>query len=197
MRALLEALGINNYKYVTGYRGSLPARNALLKNEVNISDEALFAVVVDLASEVREGNVIPIAQTGLTQEGRRIPDPQAPKIPVAEEAVVAIKGAAVRDSIQYRALSLVTSMASLGRAVLVAPEVDPKLVIALRTAYAALNSDPAFQKDAERISGGVKMRLIAGDEAQAFALDMASLVQSDHEATDFLNRLTKRKPENQ
>lgn len=197
MRALLEALGITDYKYVTGYRGSLPARNALLRNEVNLSDEALFAIVVDLASEVRDGNVIPIAQTGLTRDGKRVLDPQTPHIPVAEEAVVAIKGDAVRDTVPYRALSLVTSMATLGRAVLAAPDVDPKHINALRKAYNALNSDPDFQKDAARLSGGVEMTLIAGEEAQTFAKNMANLVQTDREALDFLNELTTRKGESQ
>ena len=55
MRAFLDALGVRNVKYVSGYRGTLPARNALLKGEVNFSDESVVALAVDLASEVKDG----------------------------------------------------------------------------------------------------------------------------------------------
>ncbi len=43
MRSFLEALGIRDYKYVTGYRGTQPIRIALQRNEVNLSDESVVA----------------------------------------------------------------------------------------------------------------------------------------------------------
>jgi len=193
MRAFLEALGIKNYKYVSGYPGTLPARDALIKGEVNFSDESVVALAVDMASLVKDGTVVPLVQTGLTRQGKLVVDPRVPDMPIAEDEVVRLKGPAVRKSVEYRALVMVTSMAAMGRAVMAPPGLDPAIAGALRKAVGALDSDPGFVKDSINVMGGEKVDLISGEEAQKFAEDIAGMVKSDKEANEYLNNLAKKK----
>lgn len=193
MRAFLEALGIRNFKYVSGYPGTLPARDALIKGEVNFSDESVVALAVDMASLVKDGTVVPLVQTGLTRSGKLVVDPRVPDMPIAEDEVVRIKGPAVKKTVAYRALVMVTSMAAMGRAVMLPPGVDPAVAGALRKAVGALNTDPAFVKDSIKIMGGEKVELISGEDAQKFAEDIAAMATSDKEANEYLNALAKKK----
>ena len=193
MRSFLEALGIRNYKYVTGYRGTRPIRHALQSNEVNLSDESVVALATDLASDVKAGKVVPLAQSGLTRNGERVPDPRVPMVPIAQDAIIAVKGEAVRKSVEFRAMVLVESMVSLGRAVFAPPGIDPAAGKLLRDAVGKLNKDSAFQKDARRLTGGTEMELIAGATAQRFAQEITGLVKSDPEAIAYLENKAKRK----
>src|SRR5262249_2300391 len=132
MRAALEALGIHDYRYVVGYTGTQPVRVALLRNEVNLSDEAVMAIAIDLAAEVKTGAIVPLMQTGIVRNGKRVPDPSAPTVPVARDAVAAVKGEAVRQSVEFRGMTLVESMMALGRAVVAPPGIEPEAGKTLR-----------------------------------------------------------------
>jgi tripartite-type tricarboxylate transporter receptor subunit TctC len=193
MRAFLDALGVAKYKYVSGYPGTLPARQALIKGEVNFSDESVVALAVDMASLVKDGTVVPLVQTGLTRAGKLVPDPRVPKMPIAEDEVVRLKGPGVRKSVAYRALVMVTQMAAMGRAAMLPPGVDPATAGALRKAFAALNTDADFIKDSIKVMGGERVELIDGEDAQKFAEQIAGLVKSDKEANAYLNAKAKKK----
>jgi tripartite-type tricarboxylate transporter receptor subunit TctC len=194
MRSFLEALGIKNYKYVIGYRGTRPIRNALLRGEVNFSDESVTALATGLASHVKDGTVIPLAQSGLTRGSKRIRDPRVPDLPTATEAMVALKGKAILDSVPLRGMRMVESMVALGRAILMPPGVDPNVAATVRAAVDSLDADPAFQKDAKRMTGGTKMELVKGADAQKFADNITTLVKADPAAVAYLRGLGRKKP---
>ena len=193
MRAFLEALGIKNYKYVSGYGGTAAVRQAILRGEVNFSDEAAAAIVTSLRSPLEDGTIVPFVQTGLTRDGKRVPDPRLADVPLAEETVVALRGEAVRSSVEYRAMRAVIGMVALGRAIILPPGVDTDAVSAWRDAIAKLNSDADFQRHAAKQSGGVEMILTSGAESQALAREVSELVTKDPQALSYLEKLAKGK----
>jgi len=193
MRSFLESLGITNYKYVTGYRGTRPIRIALMRNEVNFSDESVVALAVDLKSDFESGTIIPLGQSGLTRGNKRIRDPRVPGVPTAAEAIVAAKGESVRQSLPFRGMRMVESMVALGRAIVLPPGVDPAVAAMLRKAVDSLDTDPAFQRDAQRVTGGTRMELVKGADAQRFAVNIGDLVRKDTEAVQYLIGLTNKK----
>jgi tripartite-type tricarboxylate transporter receptor subunit TctC len=192
MLASLEALGIRDYRYVVGYTGTQPARLALLRNEVNLSDEAVVAIAVDLSHEVKAGRIIPLMQTGLMRHGKRIPDPSVPSLPIAQDAIVAVKGESVRQSIEFRGMMLVDSMNALGRAVLAPPGIEPDAGKSLRYALGQLNKDPQFQEAARRLGDGPELELISGSEAQDFAQEITVLIKSNPGAISYLEGKVKK-----
>ena len=191
MRAFLEAAGDRNYKYVSGYQGTLPIRIALLRGEVNFNDESALTMITDLVPYIKDGSVVPLVQSGVLHEGRKIRDPQLPQVPTAHEAVIALRGAAFRKSVEYRAFDLVASMISLGRGIFLPPGVDPPVAAALRAAFGKLNSDPEFQKSAAKLTGGPPMELTDGAAAQAFAESFTGLATSDQAALKYLEDMAK------
>ena len=193
MKTFLEAAGNNNYKYVKGYRGTRPIRAALLRGEVNFSTESAVAVVTDLASYVKDGSVIPIVQTGLSRGGKLIRDPRLPNVPLAGEVIVSLRGGAVLKSVEYRAMNLAISLVTLGRAILLPPGTEPVAAGTLRSAVDKLNTDAGFQKLAARVTGGTKMVLTEGAEAQKVAADITRLVKTDRAAHKYLEDMAKRK----
>jgi len=193
MKSFLEALGYKTYSYVKGYQGTLDIRNALLRDEVNFSTESAVALVTDMASYVKDGSIIPLAQSGLDRGGRTVRDPQVPEVPTAEEAIVALHGEAARKTLEFRAMSLVIDMVALGRAVFMPPGVDPAAGAALRKAFAELNADRGFQKAAANLNGGRDMALTDGATAQKFAGTIAALAKTDPEALAYLQRMAQEK----
>jgi tripartite-type tricarboxylate transporter receptor subunit TctC len=192
MMTFLEAIGRKDYKYVPGYQGTREIRNALTRGEVNFSTESVVALATDLAADVKRGDIVPLVQSGLTRNGKTVPDPRLPNIPIAVDLVPALKGDA-RNSVEYRAMNLVISMFALGRAVFAPPGIDQAAGETLRAAFTKLNADPEFQQRAARMNGGEKMDLTDGAEAQQFAENVARLVKTDAGALQYLNELSKKK----
>lgn len=191
MRAFLETIGQKNYKYVSGYQGTLPIRIALLRGEVNFNDESALTMITDLAPYINDGSIVPLVQSGVLHDGRKIRDPQLSLVPTAHEAVVALRGDAVRQSVEYRAFDLVASMISLGRGIFMPPGVDPAVAATLRTAFGQLNNDPDFQKSAAKLTGGPKMILTDGAIAQKFAESFTELATSDRPALQYLENMAE------
>ena len=191
MRAFLEAAGHKKYKYVSGYQGTLPIRIALLRGEVNFNDESALTMITDLAPYIKDGSIVPLVQSGVLQDGRKVRDPQLPHVPTAHEAVIALRGEAIRKTVEYRAFDLVASMISLGRGIFMPPGVDPAVAATLRTAFGKLNDDPEFQKSAAKLTGGPKMELTGGAVAQKFAENFTSLATSDPAALQYLENMAK------
>lgn len=193
MKSFLEAAGYRKYKYVIGYRGTAPIRAALLRGEVNFSTESAVALAKDLAPYVKDGSVVPLVQTGLTRNGKLVPDPRIPHVPLIGETVVALKGEAVKKTTAFRALNLIISMTVLGRGVFAPPGVDHAAGLALREAVGKLNGDAQFQKSARRLNGGTKMTLIDGATAQNLAKKITNLVKTEPAAHKYLEDMAKKK----
>lgn len=191
MRAFLEAMGVKDYKYVSGYRGTAPVRQAFLRGEVNFSDEAVSAVVTSLHSALADGMVVPLVQTGLTRDGKRVRDPRMPNVPLAENTVIAIRGKAAAKSVAYRGMHAIIQMVALGRAIFLPPGVPREIVETWRDVIAKVNADPDFQRDAAKQTGGAKMLLTSGAEAQMLAEQITHIMGKDPEAVAFLDRLAK------
>ncbi len=140
---------------------------------------------------MKAGKIVPLAQSGLTRNGKRVPDPRVASLPTAQEAIVAIKGEAVRKTVEFRAMVLVESMVALGRAIFAPPGIEPAAGKALRDAVGKLDKDPAFQKDARRITGSTEMELIDGATADRFAQEITELIKADPESIAYLDAKAK------
>jgi hypothetical protein len=120
-------------------------------------------------------------------------DPALATIPTAEEAVLAVKGEATRNALEFRALNLDIAMFALGRAIFSPPGVDAAAGAALRDAVGKLDADPDFQKAASNLNGGIKMELTDGATAQTFAEAVIRLAKSDPTALRYLEEMAQRK----
>jgi tripartite-type tricarboxylate transporter receptor subunit TctC len=192
MKTFLEAIGRKDYKYVSGYQGVREIRNALERGEVNLSTESVTDLITDMASDVERGDIVPLVQSGLTRNGKTVPDPGLPHIPTAEDLVPTLKSGA-RDSVEYRAMNLVIKMAALGRAIFAPPGVNEEAGRTLRAAFIKMNDDPKFQERSAKMGGGIRMDLTDGEAAQQFAENVANLVKTDPSALKYLEDLSNRK----
>jgi tripartite-type tricarboxylate transporter receptor subunit TctC len=192
MMTFLEAIGRKDYKYVAGYQGTREIRNALARGEVNFSTESVVALATDMAADVKQGNIVPLVQSGLTKDNKMVPDPRLPKVPVAGDFVPLLNRNAEK-SIEYRAMNLVISMFALGRAVFAPPGIDHAAGETLRMAFTKMAADPEFQQRAAKMNGGENMDVTDGAEAQKFAENIARLVKAHPDALAYLNALSKEK----
>ena len=87
----------------------------------------------------------------------------------------------------------IRAFASLYRAILLPPGVDPAAGAALREAFHRLDTDAEFQRAAAGLNGGIKMELTDGASAQTFAEDVARLAKSDPNALRYLEDMAQRK----
>ena len=79
----------------------------------------------------------------------------------------------VREADDRKVLELIFSRQSMGRPVVAPPGLDPRLVKALREAFAAAMSDPELVAEGART--GLELNMVSGDEVQAL---VTSLYQS-------------------
>lgn len=187
-RVFLNMAGVK-YKYVTGYPGNADARNALLRGEINFFSESLTGWVTGMKEYVQNGTVVAVGQTGILKQGQAVRDPNVSDIPTFQEVAVAIRGEAVRNSVEYRAnMALLKIQTAMLRAIVLPPGVHQEAVEALRKAVVDTFADPEFQAEAERLNG-FRLELIPGNESQQLAQEIIG--SGDREALDYLQRLSK------
>jgi tripartite-type tricarboxylate transporter receptor subunit TctC len=191
MRTFLNLLGVR-YRYVTGYPGFPETRLAFQRGEISYRSDGLTGWYTWLAPVVRDGTVVPVAQLGMPRNGQVERDPRIAEIPTFHEVAQEVRGAEVRNTVEYRALSMLVQISALLRGVLAPPGTDAGLVALLREAVADTFADPEFRAEMER-QVGYQVEFIPGPEAQAIAQRIIRESASDQEATEYLKRLTREK----
>ena len=127
------------FKVVTGYPDSASLRLAMDRGEIEARGGAsLSSLRADSPELLKEGKIVLLAQGGFER------DPEFPNIPLLSELATGDR--------QQGILRLLQTDVFLGRPILTAPGVPPERVALLRSAFAALLTDPGFISD-ERKAG--------------------------------------------
>jgi tripartite-type tricarboxylate transporter receptor subunit TctC len=189
MRSFFNTLGLK-YKYVTGYPGAADVTLAVRRGEVNFGHDSLTSWVSTIVPMIREGTVVAMAQRGNPQAGLIVRDPRVGDIPTYGEVAVELKGDAVRQTVDYRALTIIAQLGAMLRAMVYPPGVDAGLVEVMRQAMADTFADPEFQAAAEK-QLGFQFEFVPGAEAQELAQAILNQANEDREALEYLRRLSR------
>lgn len=191
IRASLNLLGVR-YKYVTGYPGNSDIRAAYQRGEVNYVEESLTGWFTGVAPLVSAGQAIGLAQRGTMRGGQVVRDPRVPDLPTYLEVAVELKGEAVKQTVEYRALLALIAMSAASREVVYPPGTDPAVVEVMRKALADTFADPEFLAAAEKILG-FQIEFMPGAEAQELVQRIVRETGQDAAAIEYLKRLTREK----
>lgn len=160
-RVLKAALGAN-IKIVSGYEGTSRGRLAMDQNEVHgqcgWSWESVQATAPD---RVKSGDYVIIAQTSVEKPHKDLPEP-----PVAYQLAQTDEA---RQLIRYG----IVLMNRVQREYVLAPQVPPERVQALRQAFARTFQDKDFQADAEKSK--LTLDPVSGEDAQKLVQELAAM----------------------
>ncbi|MEZ2127824.1 MULTISPECIES: hypothetical protein [unclassified Sinorhizobium] len=154
-RAILKALGIEDYKYVTGFSGDASGRAAIQQGFINLYKESATAFSnITRSALVTPGTVVPIAQSGqLDENGKRVRDSRLPDIPTYAEFYEKHFGKPATGPV-WQLIEMISGHQNVaGRWVALPPDAPKEAVDILRKAVIQLDTDPAFIADAEKLRG--------------------------------------------
>src|SRR5919199_1650660 len=133
---LRQALGLN-LKLVSGYAGTAEMRLAIDRGEAQAGCWGWESLSVTYADGLSAGTVVPIAQAG------EQPHPDLPSVPMFRDlATTDVQRQVVKFGIDAPAV--------FNRPFVVAAEVPPERLAALRQAFTDTMKDPAFLEDAQK-----------------------------------------------
>jgi tripartite-type tricarboxylate transporter receptor subunit TctC len=186
LRLALDMLGVP-YRYVTGYRTSMPARLALQRGEIQMFSESppSYRAVIE-PSLVKTGEVIPVwydigdasdtAVASKTMEGLDIPS-----FPQLHKKLLGVPPSGQKWE-AFRTIHEVNS--TLQRLIVLPPGAPQAAIDALRAAMARLNTDKEFAAEALKtiefapdydtgpdINDRARGKLTASPEIRAFVAD--------------------------
>jgi putative tricarboxylic transport membrane protein len=189
MRSALNALGVK-YKYVTGYNGNADFRAAFQRGEINWAEESLTGWFTAIVPMIQAGQAVPMGQRGVLKDGQFVRDSRIADLPTYTEIIVASRGEAVKQTIDYRAMAALIGMNVTAREIVYPPGTDAALVEVMRQAVAETFQDAEFTGAAEKTLG-FQQEFLAGAEAQELARRVLRQSREDPEAVDYLKRLSK------
>jgi putative tricarboxylic transport membrane protein len=183
-RLFLTLLGLE-YNFVGGYGSSGDQRLALQRGELNMTQDTLSGYAPSVVPMIRQGEVVPIAQTGQVQDGQVVRDPRVPDVPTYLEALVELKGEAVKQTVEYRAIELIVFMNAIARGWVYPPGVAPETVAVVRESIKQALADPELRESFKK-SVGFDSVVMDGAETQATSDAIITRFQG---SPDVLNRL--------
>ena len=191
-RLALDMLGVK-YRYVTGYRTSMPARLAMQRGEIHIFSESppSYRAVIE-PTLVKSGEMMPVWYDSEDATGTApLPKSMAGlAIPSFSQLYIKLKGAPPSGQLweAFRAIQEVNS--TLQRVVTLPPGASAVAAAELRAAVARLNDDKDFVAETLKLIGfepdyesgadiAARMRamLVASPEVRAFTADYIKQVQ--------------------
>ncbi len=159
---MMNALLGTKIKVVPGYKGGDAINLAMERGEINGRASQAWAAWKAIKPDwLHDHKLIPLVQFGLTP----IDDPMLKNVPLFVDLV--------KDQNAKKMARVYTSVAILGRPMVVGPKVPGDRVAVLREAYRAMVSDPAFLADAGKQH--IDIKYISGTDIQGMVRDIWSL----------------------
>lgn len=189
-RLLLKMLGVN-HKVITGYGSSGDMRAAIRRGELNITVDSLSGYSQAVVPMVKEGLVVPLAQAGSVHEGKVIRDPRLPDVPTYTEILIKLKGEAIREKIEFRALELLVRTGGVQRGWVYVAGVPDETFHAMAAAFEKFLNDPDMRKAFEKAIGFEPFVLNAV-QAQQNADSVVDVVKKDPGAVEVLKELARK-----
>jgi len=180
-----------DHKVVTGYGSSGDMRAAMQRGELNMTNDSqsgYFAAVLPL---VEQGVVVPIAQEGTVRDGKIVRDPRLPDVPTYMEILAKLKGDAVKQTTEFRAMELLILMGGIRRGWVYAPGVPRDVFDTMATALDRFLKDPEMLAHFKKAIG-FELEALNASQAQAIADSVVEIIKKDPEAVALLKKLAVR-----
>jgi tripartite-type tricarboxylate transporter receptor subunit TctC len=189
-RLFMKMLGID-HKVVTGYGSSGDMRAAMLRGELNMTNDTLSGYRKAVLPMVKEGLVVPMAQEGTIKDGKVIRYPDLPDIPTYTELLVKLKGEGIRQKAEFRALELLLGTRAIQRGWVYVAGVPNQIFEAMVVAFEKFLKDPEMEKAYEK-AVGLKPVTLNSTQAQQIASSVVEIVKKDREALAVLKELARK-----
>lgn len=176
-RTMLRILGLNDYKYVTGFAGDGAGRAAIQQNFVNLWMEGMQGYAqVTVPTLVKSGLVVPLFQSGkLAADGSLTArEDMVPDLPTFVEFYKARYGKPPEGRDWKFLEALLDNWAVAFHGLMLAPGAPPAAVAAMRAAIGPLNADPEFDAKADALLGK-GARAVDGAVVQQKVQDLLNL----------------------
>ncbi|MFQ5917220.1 MAG: Bug family tripartite tricarboxylate transporter substrate binding protein, partial [Candidatus Binatia bacterium] len=176
-----------NYKYVTGYKGSGPVSLAMRSGEVSFMGASLASYGGRWRSLADEGiTTPPLFQNGLLKpDGTVIRDPRLADMPTLGEVYKQIHGKPHPAGQKWEAWKWTVGARSLIRSAMFPPGTPAEPVRILTEAFQALAKDKKFQADAKKVTRA-KMIFMTGKDAKSMLPEVATI---NPQAKEYIEKL--------
>jgi putative tricarboxylic transport membrane protein len=183
-RLALDMLGVP-YKYVTGYRTSMPARLAMQRGEIHMFSESppSYRAVIE-PSLVKTGEMMPVWYDDVGGNAPLLKSMEGLAIPSFTQLYKTIRGGTPSGPLWEAFRTIFEVNSTLQRIVTLPPGAPKAAADALRAAIVGLNEDKEFAAEAMRtiefapdfetgpdIAPQVRNMLVASPEVRAFVAD--------------------------
>ena len=181
---LMAAWGIEflgwNARWIAGYRSTQALNQALHQGEI---DMTATSTLLSLKSGVESGEFKVVIQSGGLQNGKRVPRPEFPKIPIlADHLDGKINTAIARQSFAtWQAVLLTDKFYALP------PGTPAPVVTAYRDAYRKIMDDPEFNSRGLKLSEVFEPMTV--DDVNSLVKD---IVDTPKEAVEYVNSLLRK-----
>lgn len=176
-------------KAVLGFNGRGPVRLAFEQGELNFDYQFTPVYLTQVVPSVAEGRAVPLwtggAMDGGVLKGR---DPIAPELPSVYEVYQEMNGSAP-SGIEWDAFQGVASVTyAYGLTGYMHPDTPQDVLDAFAETVAAINADPEFQAESQKVTNGA--RLNAGPDTEAA---IKAALSPSQEVKDYLRTLLSEK----
>lgn len=156
IRVTLDMLGVK-YGYITGYKGTGPARLAMQAGEISFFSDGRASYDTVIAPLVKSGELIPIYYDSLWNGERATVHRPNADLPVKpfHEFYKEVKGKEPSGQLWDAYVALLAANTALQRVLALPPGTPKAAVDAMRAATAKLNRDGEYAKAAQKMLGFV------------------------------------------
>jgi tripartite-type tricarboxylate transporter receptor subunit TctC len=181
---LMAAWGIEflgwNARWISGYRSTRALIQALQQGEVEMS---AFSTLLSLKHGVDSGEFKVVVQSGGLQNGKRVPRPEFPKVPILSDQLNGkIKSAIAKQSFAtWQAVLLTDKFYALP------PNTPAPIVDAYRAAYQKIMDDPEFNARGRKLSEVFEPMTV--EDVNSLVKD---IVDTPKEAVEYVNSMLRR-----
>ncbi|WP_299813318.1 hypothetical protein [uncultured Roseibium sp.] len=176
-------------KSVLGFNGRGPVRLAFEQGELNIDYQFTPVYLTQVVPSVAEGRAVPLWTGGAMEDGvLKARDPIAPELPSVYEVYEELNGKAP-SGIEWDAFQGIASVTyAYGLTGYMHPDTPQEVLDAFAEAVAAINADPEFQEESQKVTNGA--RLNAGPDTEAA---VKAALSPSAEVKDYLRNLLSSK----
>jgi hypothetical protein len=176
-------------KSILGFNGRGPVRLAFEQGELNIDYQFTPVYLTQVVPSVAEGKAVPLWTGGAMEDGvLKGRDPIAPELPSVYEVYEQMNGQPP-SGIEWDAFQGIASVTyAYGLTGYMHPDTPQEVLDAFAAAAAAINADPEFQAESQKVTNGA--RLNAGPDTEVAI--KAALSPSDEVRTYLRNLLTEK-----
>lgn len=172
-------------KTVLGFNGRGPVRLAFEQGELNLDYQFTPVYLTQVVPSVSEGRAVPLWTGGAMDGGvLKARDPIAPELPSVYEVYEQMNGAAP-SGIEWDAFQGVASVTyAYGLTGYMHPDTPQEVLDIFAETVAAINADPEFQAESQKVTNGA--RLNAGPDTEAA---IKAALSPSQEVKDYLREL--------